>query len=110
MNETFWKSTVVITNIKNCSEIQENINDEFRSNFEQIDVIKTDVTSLKNKHTEHEKEITKVREDLSVAINQKFTSVSERVSMEVELSYFSNESRGGEPHTVFKLYKKFQQI
>ena len=43
--------------IKRASEIQENINDEFRSNFEQVDAIKINVTSLKNKQAEHEREI-----------------------------------------------------
>ena len=35
---------------------------------------------MKSKQTEHEKEIIKVREDLSVAINQKLTNVRERVT------------------------------
>ena len=39
--------------MKRASEIQENINDEFRSNFEQVDAIKINVTSLKNKQAEH---------------------------------------------------------
>ena len=60
------------------SEVQESINDEFRSNFEQFDAIKINVTSLKNKQAEHECEIIKVREDLNVTINQIFTNVSER--------------------------------
>ena len=60
------------------SEIQENINDEFRNNFEQVDTIKIKVTSLKNKQAEHEREIMKVRKDLNVTINQILTNVSER--------------------------------
>ena len=64
--------------IKRASEIQENINNEFRSNCEPVDTIKINVTSLKNKQAEHEREIIKVRKDLNVTINQKLTNVSER--------------------------------
>ena len=62
--------------IKKANKIQENINNEFKSNIEQIDTIKNSVTNLKSKQTEHEQEIVKVKEDLSLAINQRLTNVS----------------------------------
>ena len=71
--------------IKKPNKLQGSVNNELKSNIEQLDTIKTSVTNLKSKHTEHEQEIIKVREDLSLAINQKLTNMCERVNVDVEL-------------------------
>ena len=60
-----------------CLLYTSGVNNEFKSNIEQIDTIKASVTNLKSKQTKHEQEIIKVREDLSLAINQKLTNVSD---------------------------------
>ena len=65
---------------------------------------------MKSKHTEHEQEIIKVREDLSLAINQKLTNMCERVNVDVELGYFSNEGKVVNPILFLNSIKSFNTV
>ena len=49
------------------------------------------------------------RQDLSLAINQRLTNVSERVNIEIELGYFSNERRGVNPMQFLNAIKSFNK-